>query len=198
MAGCYIPIPVVCDDCGKAPSNGENGNWFIGDQDTGISAQGPAGEAGSKGDAGEQGPKGDKGDTGVAGSTGPQGPAGAPGLFSAMEVIFDGEATEVNKTYSLLKSVTDYKLLIVEISCYNIRPANWMTGYTEIPMPKATNAKYQYGNIIYRGTSDIKETDKNVAAYWHYPNADSIIIDLIQDIPDYIVNTRITKIYGIK
>lgn len=38
--GCYIPIPVVCDDCNKAPYIGENGNWWIGDEDTGVSARG--------------------------------------------------------------------------------------------------------------------------------------------------------------
>lgn len=38
--GCYIPIPIVCDDCNKAPHIGENGNWWIGDEDTGVKAQG--------------------------------------------------------------------------------------------------------------------------------------------------------------
>lgn len=52
MAGCYIPIPVVCNDCSKAPNIGENGNWWIGDEDSRISAQGPAGEPGVEGMAG--------------------------------------------------------------------------------------------------------------------------------------------------
>lgn len=43
MTGCYIPIPIVCDDCNKAPHIGENGNWWIGDEDTGIKAQGQDG-----------------------------------------------------------------------------------------------------------------------------------------------------------
>lgn len=46
---------------GITPHIGDNGNWYLGDTDTGVAA------AGAKGD------KGDKGDTG------PQGPAGAPG-----------------------------------------------------------------------------------------------------------------------
>jgi len=50
---------------GLTPNIGTNGNWWIGDTDSEISAQGP------KGDTGEQGPQGD---------TGPQGPAGANGL----------------------------------------------------------------------------------------------------------------------
>lgn len=40
MTGCYIPIPIVCDDCNKAPHIGENGNWWIGNEDTGVSARG--------------------------------------------------------------------------------------------------------------------------------------------------------------
>ena len=46
---------------------GENGNWFINGEDSGIKAQGPQGSEGQQGPAGEQGPQG------------PQGPAGEPG-----------------------------------------------------------------------------------------------------------------------
>lgn len=79
MTGCYIPIPVVCDDCNKAPHIGENGNWWIGDEDTGISAQGPAGEQGPEGPAGAQGEPGPQGAAGPQGPQGIQGPAGATG-----------------------------------------------------------------------------------------------------------------------
>ena len=50
---------------GITPHIGDNGNWYLGDTDTGVAA------AGAKGD------KGDKG------NTGPQGPAGAPGKDGA-------------------------------------------------------------------------------------------------------------------
>lgn len=45
------------------PAIGENGNWWIGNTDTGISA---SGISGPKGDQGEPGPAGPKGDDGVA------------------------------------------------------------------------------------------------------------------------------------
>lgn len=52
---------------GVTPHIGDNGNWYLGDEDTGVAAKG------AKGDAGAQGPKG------ATGPAGPQGPAGAPG-----------------------------------------------------------------------------------------------------------------------
>ena len=59
---------------GKTPSIGENGNWWIGDIDTGVKAAGTDGkdgvdgEKGDKGDKGDPGEKGDKGDPGQNGS----------------------------------------------------------------------------------------------------------------------------------
>lgn len=46
-----IAVPVI----------GDNGHWWVGNDDTGVKAQGPVGETGPKGDTGEQGPKGDPG-----------------------------------------------------------------------------------------------------------------------------------------
>ncbi|MBO5457753.1 MAG: leucine-rich repeat protein [Clostridia bacterium] len=61
---------------GLTPYVGENGNWWIGDIDTGIQATGDKGDKGDKGEQGEQGPQGEKGDKGDQGE---QGPAGADG-----------------------------------------------------------------------------------------------------------------------
>lgn len=58
---------------GATPTIGENGNWYLGDEDTGNSSRG------EKGDPGDKGEKGDKGDKGDTGATGPQGPAGETG-----------------------------------------------------------------------------------------------------------------------
>ena len=52
-------------DDGLVPTVGANGNWFIGETDTGVPATGP------KGDTGAVGAEGQKGDRG------PEGPAGA-------------------------------------------------------------------------------------------------------------------------
>lgn len=48
----------------NAPYIGENGNWWIGESDLEIPAQGPQGEPGQKGE------KGDQGDTGIPGTPG--------------------------------------------------------------------------------------------------------------------------------
>lgn len=94
---------------GITPHVGSNGNWFIGDNDTGIPTTGPAGGQGLPGTPGEdgkdgtsathswngtvltitsasgtssadlKGAKGDKGDTGAKGDKGSQGIQGIPG-----------------------------------------------------------------------------------------------------------------------
>lgn len=49
---------------GASPYIGENGNWFVGELDTGVQAQG------AQGPKGDQGPQGDTGATGAKGDTG--------------------------------------------------------------------------------------------------------------------------------
>lgn len=49
------------------PRIGDNGNWFIGDEDTGKPSRGPKGDKGDKGEQGPKGEKGDKGDRGIDG-----------------------------------------------------------------------------------------------------------------------------------
>lgn len=73
------------------PTIGENGNWYLGDTDTGKPSRGEEGPQGQKGDTGDTGPagptgatgpagpKGDTGDTGPQGETGPTGATGAQG-----------------------------------------------------------------------------------------------------------------------
>lgn len=67
---------------GASPYIGENGNWFVGELDTGVQAQGaqgPKGEQGPQGDTGATGPKGEQGPQGAQGPHGAQGPQGATG-----------------------------------------------------------------------------------------------------------------------
>ena len=61
---------------GITPHIGSNGNWYIGETDTGVAAQGPKGD---KGDTGATGPQGPAGADGEDGATGPQGPKGDKG-----------------------------------------------------------------------------------------------------------------------
>ena len=58
---------------GNTPFIGENGNWWIGETDTGVKAAGTVGEKGDKGDPGEKGDKGDRGDKGDKGDAGQNG-----------------------------------------------------------------------------------------------------------------------------
>lgn len=55
---------------GKTPFIGENGNWWIGDTDTGVQAQGEKGDPGEPGSQGPAGPQGEKGEKGEKGSDG--------------------------------------------------------------------------------------------------------------------------------
>ena len=70
---------------GQTPYIGANGNWWIGEADTGVQAQGEAGPKGDKGEKGEKGEtgatgsRGEKGETGTTGATGPQGQKGEKG-----------------------------------------------------------------------------------------------------------------------
>ena len=85
--GMIVPIEGGAD--GLTPYIGANGNWFIGQEDTDVAAQGREGPQGSKGDKGEpgaqgiQGEKGETGPQGPQGEIGPQGPAGPQGEAGA-------------------------------------------------------------------------------------------------------------------
>lgn len=65
---------------GITPTIGENGNWYLGEADTGKPSRGEQGPKGERGPQGEQGPQGGQGETGEQGppgQTGPTGPTGA-------------------------------------------------------------------------------------------------------------------------
>ena len=64
---------------GASPYIGENGNWFVGELDTGVQAQGAQGPKGEQGPQGAQGPKGEQGPQGDTGATGPKGEQGPKG-----------------------------------------------------------------------------------------------------------------------
>lgn len=66
---------------GLTPRIGENGNWWLGDTDTGVCAKGAQGDTGATGPQGEKGDKGDKGDTGAAGTPGRDGRDGVTPLL---------------------------------------------------------------------------------------------------------------------
>ena len=71
-------------DDGITPHIGDNGNWYLGDKDTGKPSRG---DPGPKGDTGETGPQGEQGPKGDTGAPGPTYTAGTNITISADNVI---------------------------------------------------------------------------------------------------------------
>lgn len=72
---------------GITPTIGENGNWYLGDIDTGNPSRGQEGPRGPSGEQGPEGPQGPQGEQGPAGAQGPQGPKGDPGQNATDEQV---------------------------------------------------------------------------------------------------------------
>lgn len=65
---------------GTTPHIGDNGNWFIGEEDTGKPSRGEQGLQGVRGERGLQGERGAQGERGIQGLQGVQGLQGLPGV----------------------------------------------------------------------------------------------------------------------
>ena len=132
---------------GLTPTIGDNGNWFIGSEDTNISASGTKGD---KGDKGEQGLQGERGEPG------PKGDKGETGTFD-QNVTFN-ELNTNNK--SIIGAINELLELISSKD-----PSE--------PTPDITNMMY-YGYIPYSVTGDIAEyTDITLNMLQH---SDSFIV----------------------
>lgn len=80
---------------GITPHIGENGNWWLGDKDTGVHAQGERGEKGDKGDTGAQGIQGVQGVQGVQGIQGDKGETGEKGDKGDTYVLTGADKQEI-------------------------------------------------------------------------------------------------------
>jgi len=93
-----------------APYIGENGNWWIGTNDLGVSAQGQKGEPGAtgkpgdKGDPGATGKPGDKGDPGATGKPGDKGDPGEPGTSVTVDSVRKTKTESAVDTYTIFFS----------------------------------------------------------------------------------------------
>lgn len=74
-----VTITAPKGENGETPYIGTNGNWYVGNTDTGKPARGETGETGAKGDKGDTGAKGDPGDKGDKGDVGAKGEQGIQG-----------------------------------------------------------------------------------------------------------------------
>ena len=85
-------IPGTPGSNGLTPFIGENGNWWIGESDTGVSAVGRDGRDGIDGKDGRDGVDGKDGDDGAPGAKGDPGNNGASGRdVTSFEINNDGE-----------------------------------------------------------------------------------------------------------
>ena len=93
--GAEAPYDIYIYD-GVTPTIGTNGNWYLGETDTGKPSRGEKGDKGDKGnpgakgepgETGPQGPTGPQGETGPQGPTGPAGDDGAPGANGVTPTI---------------------------------------------------------------------------------------------------------------
>jgi len=120
-----IPVPTI----------GANGNWFLGTDDTGISANGTPGSKGDKGDPGEAGPAGAVGPQGIQGPAGPQGPKGDTGepgpTGPAGPKGDDGQAADMSRVEALEEQVSklssDIKIKDSGISSNSLGGADTIT-----------------------------------------------------------------------
>lgn len=182
-----------CGRCGitdggnaeSIPSIGENGNWYIGGEDTGVKA---------RGEDGKTGPKGEKGDTGADGIQGPV------GSFAAMEVLFDGVANQEGNSYQLAKPITEYKCLLIE---YGIKYStnNWGKQQRLIPNPVISNFTFEYSNILLTYFKNNALYEYGAACY--FPTAGSMKVGWLAkgdaaDTANGVIDTAILKVYGIK
>lgn len=78
-------------DNGLTPTIGENGNWFLGEEDTGMPSRGEQGEQGIQGEKGEQGPQGEAGTDVVVSATEPTGNNREKVWIQKSKNIFDGQ-----------------------------------------------------------------------------------------------------------
>ena len=104
---------------GVTPTIGANGNWFIGETDTGVPATGPKGDKGDKGD------RGNAGQDGIAGTAGTNGATPTfriNGETGALEISYDGETwTDVSfvEVGEVPVSAVDPNLLDDSLTEYN-------------------------------------------------------------------------------
>lgn len=94
---------------GNTPFIGENGNWWIGETDTGVKAAGVDGTDGEKGDKGDKGDTGEKGDKGDKGDPGQNG--GCAGYFHASN---GGTSASFNQPLQLFENCNSGGLFVCD------------------------------------------------------------------------------------
>ena len=88
---------------GKTPYVGDNGNWYIGADDTGKPSRGAKGDKGEKGDKGDTGAQGIQGEQGIQGVQGAKGDKGDTGATPNLTI---GSVTTLEAGQNATASIT--------------------------------------------------------------------------------------------
>ena len=152
---------------GNTPFIGENGNWWIGETDTGVKAAGVDGEKGDKGEKGDPGEKGDKGEKGYKGDKGDKGDAGQNGSCSG---YFYGEA---NSPRTVLNNSR------VNISVYEkINKGGLISSY----MNNITLKKGHIYNVCLSGSLEVGSNEFNNSGNYSIQMTDGYDDDLCREL----------------
>lgn len=189
-----IAIPVI----------GENGNWYLGNEDTGVKAQGKDGRPGLQGDWGEKGDtgaQGPMGEPGPKGDIGPMGPQGLTGGLAAMDLLYNGIANQAETSCHLSKPFTDYVGLVIECGI-KFRDFNkWGKQYVMMSRPIISDFIYEYAKVL-----DIQLGSQGIHRYaltYYFPSANILKVGWVEkgdesDNNRQHMDTAILKVYGIK
>ena len=149
---------------GKTPFIGENGNWWIGETDTGVKA------AGTDGKDGIDGEKGDKGDKGDPGEKGDKGDKGDPGQNGSCSGYFYGEA---NSPSTVLNNSR------VNISVYEkINKGGLISSY----MNNITLKKGHIYNVCLSGSLEVGSNEFNNSGNYSIQMTDGYDDDLCREL----------------
>ena len=112
---------------GASPYIGENGNWFVGELDMGVQAQGAQGPKGEQGPRGAQGPQGVQGPQGAQGPKGEQGPQGDTGATGAKGDT--GATGAKGDTGACVYNLLDNSDFVHPVAQAGVNGAHGATGY---------------------------------------------------------------------
>ena len=135
---------------GVTPTIGSNGNWYLGDTDTGKPARGEKGEKGDQGEQGVQGVQGIQGEKGDTGETGPRGEQGIQGVQGEQGIQGErGEKGEKGDTGAKGDPGTDGTTPTIGAN------GNWYLGTTDTGKP-SRGAKGDKGDQGEQGIQGIQ------------------------------------------
>lgn len=140
---------------GITPHIGDNGNWFIGESDTGVAATGPQGPTGATGATGPQGPKGDKGDKGDPGS---DATVTAAGVLELIKTV-DGAGSGLDADTLDGKNASDFA------TTNHTHNGGLIAEHTGSPYAKLTVKDTKLETRVYKNASTTADFGTTIADY---------------------------------